>query len=101
MTEFRNMQRELYLFRTRLIAAAVFVLGCFVLWGARLVHLQVLRHDDYAAQAEDNRIAIIPIAPNRGLIIDRHGVVLARNYSAYTLEINPSEVADIDATLDA
>jgi penicillin-binding protein 2 len=54
--------------------------------------LQVVRHDAYAAQAEDNRIAVVPIVPNRGLILDRNGVVLARNYSAYTLEITPSKV---------
>jgi penicillin-binding protein 2 len=54
------------------------------------VYLQVMRHDDLATQAEANRIAVVPIVPNRGLIVDRNGVVLATNYSAYTLEITPS-----------
>jgi penicillin-binding protein 2 len=49
----------------------------------------VHRHDDLAEQAESNRTAVVPIVPNRGLILDRNGVVLATNYSAYTLEITP------------
>ena len=68
---------------------------------ARLVYLQVFRHEDLAEQAESNRTAIVPIVPNRGLILDRNGVVLATNYSAYTLEITPSRVADLEQTIDA
>src|SRR5690606_31332613 len=68
---------------------------------ARFVWLQVVQHDQYAAQAEDNRIALVPIVPNRGLIVDRNGVVLARNYSAYTLEITPSKLqADMESVID-
>ena len=92
MTELRDVERELDRFRGRLIAAAVFVLLAFGLLAARLVYLQVLRHDELATQAEANRIAVVPIVPNRGLIVDRNGVVLATNYSAYTLEITPSRM---------
>ncbi|WP_019142175.1 penicillin-binding protein 2 [Noviherbaspirillum massiliense] len=92
MTEFKNTERELYLFRLRLSAAAVFVLICFGLLLARFLWLQVFKHNDYAAQAEDNRISVVPVVPNRGLILDRNGVVLARNFSAYTLEITPSKI---------
>jgi penicillin-binding protein 2 len=63
---------------------------CFLLLIARLVFLQVVRHDDLRAQAESNRTSIVPIVPNRGFIVDRNGMVLASNYSAYTLEITPS-----------
>ncbi len=101
MTELKNIERELSRFRLRLVAAAAFVLFAFGLLAARLVYLQVYRHDDLATQAENNRIAVVPIVPNRGLILDRNGVVLANNYSAYTLEITPSKVADLDATIDA
>ena len=59
----------------------------FALLFARFFYLQVVQHDTYATKAEDNRISIVPIVPNRGLILDRNGVVLAHNYSAYTLEI--------------
>ena len=65
------------------------------------MYLQVVRYDDLSEQAESNRTAIVPIVPNRGLILDRNGVVLATNYSAYTLEIMPSKVANIDATIEA
>lgn len=101
MTEFKNTERELYVFRLRLIAAMLFVLFCFGLVVARFLTLQVVRHDNYAAKADENRIAIVPIAPNRGLVTDRNGVVIARNYSAYTLELTLAKIADLDATIDA
>lgn len=100
MTEFKNTERELHYFRLRLSAVGVFVFLCFCVLLARFVWLQVVKHDDYVAQAEDNRISVVPVVPNRGLIIDRNGVVLARNFSAYTLEITPSKV-DPEVTLDA
>ncbi len=101
MTVFRNVQAELARFRLRVLVASVVILLCFGLLIARLVYLQVLRHDDLLAQAESNRTAIVPIVPNRGLIVDRNGIVLATNYSAYTLEITPSKVADLAQTIDA
>ncbi|HEX5355765.1 MAG TPA: penicillin-binding protein 2 [Aquabacterium sp.] len=101
MTELKNLEQELSRFRARLWAAAGFVLFCFGLLVFRLYVLQVVRHDDLATQAENNRIAVVPIVPNRGLIVDRHGVVLANNYSAYTLEITPSKVDDVEATIEA
>lgn len=99
--ELRNSQLEIYRFRMRLIVACGFVLLFFALLLARFVYLQVLRHDHYQTLAEANRISIVPIVPNRGLITDRNGVILADNYSAYTLEITPSEVGDLDALIDA
>ena len=101
MTELKNLEQELGRFRARLWAAAGFVLFCFGLLAFRLVVLQVMRHDDLALRAEANRVAVVPIVPNRGLIVDRNGVVLANNYSAYTLEITPSKVEDVEATINA
>ncbi|OQW88742.1 MAG: penicillin-binding protein 2 [Rhodoferax ferrireducens] len=100
MTVIRNVQAELSRFRVRVLVACIVVLVCFGLVAARLVYLQVTRHDDLLAQAENNRTAIVPIVPNRGLILDRNGVVLATNYSAYTLEITPSKVAHLEQTID-
>ena len=100
MTELKNVEQELGRFRTRLLVAALFVLFAFGLLAFRLVVLQVMRHDELATQAENNRIAVVPIVPNRGLIVDRNGVVLANNYSAYTLEITPSKVDDLDGVID-
>ncbi len=101
MTVIRNVQLELARFRMRVLVASLVVLLCFGLVAARLVYLQVVRHDDLRAQAENNRTAIVPIVPNRGLILDRNGIVLASNYSAYTLEITPSKVPDLEHTIDA
>jgi penicillin-binding protein 2 len=104
MTVLRDVESEIGRFRGRLLAAAAFVLMAFSLLAARLIYLQVIRHDELATQAEANRIAVVPIVPNRGLIVDRNGVVLATNYSAYTLEISPqrgrSSAAELDALMD-
>jgi penicillin-binding protein 2 len=100
MTELKNLDRELGRFRLRLLAAALLVLVGFGLLVARLATLQVLRHDELSTRAESNRITVLPLVPNRGHILDRNGVVLASNYSAYTLEITPSQVEDLDATID-
>ena len=101
MTALRNIEVELTRFRHRIVVASAVVLGCFALLGLRLIYLQVFKHEHYLEQAENNRTAIVPIVPNRGLITDRHGVVLATNYSAYTLEITPSKVGQLEQTLDA
>ncbi len=101
MSELKNLEHELDRFRLRVLAAAVFVLLGFGLLAARLSYLQVVRYEDLAAQAETNRTAVLPIVPNRGQILDRNGEVLATNYSAYTLEITPSMVPDLEATIDA
>ncbi|MCY4744829.1 penicillin-binding protein 2 [Pelomonas sp. UHG3] len=100
MVVLKNLHQELARFRVRVLAAGAFVLFCFGLLVARLVWLQIVQHDNLAERAESNRIAVVPIVPNRGLIKDRHGVVLASNYSAYTLEINPAKVIDMDATIE-
>jgi penicillin-binding protein 2 len=92
--------RELHRFRFRVALAGFAVTAAFVLLIARFVHLQVVQHDYYTTRAEDNRISLVPIVPNRGVIVDRHGTVLARNYSAFTLEITPSKVDDLDATIE-
>jgi penicillin-binding protein 2 len=101
MIEFKDTQRELYIFRLRLVAGMLFVVLCFALLVTRFLTLQIVRHDNYAARADENRISLVPIVPNRGIVTDRNGEVIARNYSAYTLEITPSKVANLDATIDA
>ena len=101
MTELRNVEADLSRFRARVVVASLVVLACFALLASRLVYLQVYRHADLSEQAESNRTAIVPIVPNRGLILDRNGVVLASNYSAYTLEITPSKVASLEETIAA
>ncbi len=101
MTEFKDVERELSRFRQRLLAVAVLVVLAFIGLFTRLVYLQVVRHDELMARAERNRTAIVPVAPTRGHILDRNGVVLASNYSAYTLEITPSKVGPLEPAIDA
>jgi len=98
--EFKNTQRELYRFQVRVGVAGMVVLAAFAALMARFVYLQVVQHNYYHIKAEDNRISIVPIAPNRGNIVDRGGMVLARSYSAYTLEISPRQVPDVEATIN-
>jgi penicillin-binding protein 2 len=97
--ELRNTEQELQLFQVRIGVAGAIVLGAFALLFMRFIWLQILQHEYYHTKAEDNRISIVPIQPNRGNIIDRNGVVLARNYSAYTLEISPGKVADLERAI--
>jgi len=99
-TRMREPNQEVARFQMRLGAAGAAVLIGFSVLLVRFVYLQVLQHAYYATRAEDNRISIVPIQPTRGLILDRNGIVLARNYSAYTLEINPNKV-DAEKTMDA
>lgn len=100
MGDFHNPEADVDRFRFRLGFAAVFVLLCFGILLSRFVWLQVIQYDFYSTRAEDNRIALIPIVPNRGVITDRNGTVLARNYSAFTLEITPSQAGDLEQTIN-
>ena len=100
LAEFKDHQRELYYFQLRIGIAGALVLAAFALLLVRFVYLQVVQYDYYRTKAEDNRISIVPIMPNRGLILDRNGTVLARNYSAYTLEISPGKVANLEKTIN-
>ncbi len=98
--EFKNHQREIYHFQLRLIVSIGFVLVLLAILLVRFFYLQLLRHNYYQTLAESNRIAVVPIVPNRGLILDRNDLVLARNYSGYTLEINLNKVTDMEATIN-
>jgi penicillin-binding protein 2 len=100
LAELRDTRAEIQRFQDRVVIAQWVVLVCFLLLASRLAYLQVVRHDDLLAQAESNRTAILPTVPPRGTILDRNGVVLASNYSAYTLEITPSKVQDLETTIN-
>jgi penicillin-binding protein 2 len=98
--EIRDSERELQRYRSRLTLLGIFVMLLFGILFLRFFYLQVVQHGHYSTIAEANRISVLPIAPHRGIIVDRNGVELAHNYSAYTLEITPSKVADLNATID-
>ncbi|MSQ17987.1 MAG: penicillin-binding protein 2 [Betaproteobacteria bacterium] len=97
--ELHNEERELQHFQLRIAFAGVVVLIAFGLLVTRFGYLQIVQHTYYKTRAEDNRISVVPVQPSRGLVQDRNGVVLARNFAAYTLEITPKLVPDVDATI--
>lgn len=91
---------EASLFKRR----AIFTFACVVVLLSillgNLYHLQVLSYKDYETRSNDNRIRVVPVAPSRGLIYDRHGQLLAENQPFYSLELIPEKVKDVPATLD-
>ena len=96
----RDQRRELTVFRNRLMWAGLAILVAFGALLGRFIWLQVVQHDYYHTLAEANRISVLPVVPTRGIIVDRHGEVLATNYSAYTLEVTPSKVPDVEKAID-
>jgi len=100
-TRLKNTRSDDEQFELRLIVAYGFMILMFIVLVGRFVYLQVMQHDHYMTLAQNNRISLVPTLPNRGLIVDRNGVVLAQNYSAYTLEVTPSKTGGLDATVEA
>lgn len=97
--ELKNYQHEQYYFRLRIAAAMIFVAILFGILIGRFAYLQINAYSHYQTLAENNRISLVPIVPTRGLILDKNGVVLAHNFFVYTLEITPSKVEDLEATI--
>lgn len=97
----RDHSAEANLFARRAFVGFVFVMAMVAILLSNLYSIQVTDHNDYQTRSNDNRIKVIPIAPNRGLIYDRNGVLLAENKPVYNLEVIPEEVDDLDASLIA
>jgi penicillin-binding protein 2 len=97
----RDHSAEANLFARRAFVGFVFVTLLVAVLLSNLYTIQVDDHQDYQTRSNDNRIKVIPIAPNRGLIYDRNGVLLAENKPVYNLEVIPEEVDDLDASLSA
>ncbi|MDC8830895.1 penicillin-binding protein 2 [Alteromonas gilva] len=95
----RDHSAEANLFARRTVIAALVVIALLALVVSNLYVLQVEHHDDYQTRSNGNRIKVLPIAPNRGLIYDRNGVLLAENRPVYSLEVIPEKVSDLDETL--
>jgi len=98
-SELKNHLHEQHYFRLRLGVAALIVFGLFALLAFRFSYLQLKQYNHYQTLAENNRISLVPIIPNRGLILDKNGVVLAHNFFAYTLEITPAKVKNLEETI--
>ena len=98
-TPLKNLGRELACFQRRLKVGAVFIVLLATGLLVRAFYLQIVQHEQFIQRAESNRISLVPVAPNRGLVLDRRGRILAENYSAYTLEITRAEMANLEQTL--
>ncbi len=90
---------EQRLFERRALVATFLIVGLTLLLIGRLIVLQVVRYDYYAELSQGNRVRVEPLPAQRGLILDRHGVVLAENRPAFQLELVRERVPDVDATL--
>ena len=99
VTSLKNLGYELACFHRRLKIGGIFIFLLAMGLLARAFYLQIVQHEYYIQRAENNRISLVPAAPNRGLIVDRQGRILAENYSAYTLEITRAEMASLEQTL--
>lgn len=91
--------REEQAFLSRAIVAGLLVIVSLLVLGGRLAQLQIIEHKHFTTLSKDNRVKLIPLPPTRGLIYDRNGILLARNRPAYSLELIPEQVRDIDGTL--
>lgn len=96
----RDNQREIRTFQTRILLSGLLILLAFGILVARFTWLQVIQREYYHTLAEANRISVVPVVPNRGIITDRNGEILAANFSAYTLEITPSRVVNVERAID-
>jgi penicillin-binding protein 2 len=97
--QLKDTIRENQAFLNRAIVAGMLVLAAMLVISWRMVQLQVVDHQHFTTLSRENRVKVLPLPPTRGLIYDRKGVLLAQNRPAYSLEITPEQVADLDQTL--
>ena len=98
MRHIQNHYQEQRLLSQRLLVSAIGVIFILALLIGRLVQLQILDHTHFTTLSKDNRVRLEPLPPARGLIYDRNGVLLAQNQPAYSLEMIPEQVLDIEET---
>ena len=97
--EVKNHSLEQHQYSLRLTVATGVILLCFAVLLGRFMYLQILKYDYFQTLAENNRVSLVPIVPNRGLILDRNGLTLAHNFFVYTLEITPSRAGNVEETI--
>ncbi|MBE4572603.1 penicillin-binding protein 2 [Vibrio navarrensis] len=98
-SQIRDYQAEARLFARRAIVSFIGIIALMGVLVANLYNIQVNQYQDYKTRSNDNRIKVVPIAPNRGLIYDRNGVLLAKNRPVFDLEITPEKVKNMDETI--
>lgn len=97
----KNLRLETLIFRERAILSAMLVAGTFILLLVRLYDLQITNYSHYQTLSNDNRVRVFPVAPTRGLIIDRNGEILADNTPNYQLVITPSQIKDMSGLIES
>ncbi|MDV6315486.1 penicillin-binding protein 2 [Idiomarina sp. HP20-50] len=98
-THIRDHETEAALFSRRVLVAMAVVVTVFITLASNMYHLQVSEHNELQTRSNDNRIKLLPLAPNRGLIYDRNGTLLAENIPIYSLDVTPEAIPDLDKTL--
>jgi penicillin-binding protein 2 len=97
----KDTRHEAHVFRIRALAGFLIIVACLIGLGIRFAYLEIARHEELALRSDSNRIVTRPLAPGRGLIYDRNGVLLADNVAAFRLEVTPEQVKDMNKTLAA
>lgn len=95
----RDHSAEANLFSRRAVVSVGVVFCLMMVIIGNLYVLQVTKYEDYQTRSNGNRIKVLPIAPNRGLIYDRNGEILAENKPVFSLEITPEDVTNLDETV--
>lgn len=95
----KNHTLEALLFKRRALVSAIFCILILIVLLSRLVYLQFFEFSHFSSLSENNRVRLTPLVPNRGLIYDRNGVVLAENRPSYQLELIPEQIKDMPSTL--
>lgn len=95
----QDFAAESRLFNHRAVFAVLFVVLMFGIIVFNQYQLQIVSYQDYQTRSEGNRIKVVPLAPNRGLIYDRSGILLAENRPVFSLELIPEQINDMAATL--
>ena len=91
---------ETQIFNQRVLVAGLIMFFLLIMLLSRMFFLQITNQQHYSTLSENNRVSIRPIAPTRGLIFDRNGIILAQNLPSFTLEITPEHVDDLNKTLE-
>lgn len=97
--QIKDQAGELRLVRSRLAVSLLLVMAAMAVLGGRLWWLQVAGYQHYSTLSQENRVKVVPVAPTRGLIYDRNGVLLAENVPTYRLVVTPEQVVDMERLL--
>ncbi|SPL71616.1 penicillin-binding protein 2 [Acinetobacter stercoris] len=95
----KNVQQEKRIYRGRVYFAIGIVVFALLILLSRYAYLQIFHYEEFKTAADNNRIRLQPIAPARGYIYDRNGILLADNYPVFTATLSRADVEDIDSTV--